>query len=307
MKKVNVFTMLMCFLAGTANFPCYGGIVQSIFSKSGEEDKNKTPTVKQQAAHDLADAPVPPVGQHPTVPAAPNVQVEAIAAAIRSALPEGHQAAVTININMGPQSDPLPNKSIPLDAFPLDDNGNPANSEKDTTTPDPKPEATPQRSAKSVTFEPVLSDENKTTSLVNVVSYGSLSLMIPADMELKQHRGGQLALLPNICALYIYPSLSKADHPDFHVLNTQPSVVDEKTKKASLGWIRHYLERYGKNSGHQIHAMQLFSGIETVINSADEKTTSLKVGHKKDEGKFIFSLHAEGGPVIFAKIPGQDQ
>lgn len=47
MKKVSVFTVLTCFLAGAAHFPCYAG---GIFSKDEDNNEaNKTPQVRQSS------------------------------------------------------------------------------------------------------------------------------------------------------------------------------------------------------------------------------------------------------------------
>ena len=47
MKKVSVFTVLTCFLAGAAHFPCYAG---GLFSKEDDNNEgNKTPQVRQSS------------------------------------------------------------------------------------------------------------------------------------------------------------------------------------------------------------------------------------------------------------------
>jgi hypothetical protein len=135
----------------------------------------------------------------------------------------------------------------------------------------------------------------------------SFALILPRSLELRDQGRFQLALMPNICALYLYDSLSKADHAQFLDLNrTQPHLTDVKAISTAVQWVKHYLKYYGEAFAQHEGAAQLTEALERTIGSADPTTTKIKFGHDKANKKLIFSMEVTGGYVIFGKIPGHE-
>jgi len=147
----------------------------------------------------------------------------------------------------------------------------------------------------------------KDPSFQVVVENNGFVLSLPMSLNIQQKERYQLALIPNICAIYIYDALSKANHPSFLELNKQASEKDLAKIDTGIKWLAHYLRHYGVKHLKFENAMQLSQSLESTIRSLDLALTNIKFGNDRNNNKMMFSIECIGGPVIFAKIPGQDQ
>ncbi|MBX9622063.1 MAG: hypothetical protein K2X28_08630 [Alphaproteobacteria bacterium] len=390
MKKVSVFTVLTCFLAGAAHFPCYAGNLfgkpeqtdddrskggPSQPSKSGGQALPKTgkpddsskglPVQPKQSssgsmpsAHPkptpspsvspldpvvdsgaleldfLAKAPVtfdPPSdleGQHPE---GPNM-VEQIADSVRKTL--GPDVIVNVYLNPPPPSSDqslssFTPSSLPAPLFEKEDSRDPLGdsyplaqgssqihsvyhhlqpplSDTSSQIPSMHPTSYPsQGHLQSPLPMSSSSTEDGKFHLVPAASHGKWVLSLPMSVKIRTEGRGKLALLPKICALYIYPYLSDVNHPDCLSLNKSKSVSEDQKVKA-LVLIERYLKEYGEQFVQTDTAAKLSECLRNAIESGNSIAAVLKVGHKPLEKKIIFSLQIPGGPVIFVKIPGQD-
>ncbi|MBS0272749.1 MAG: hypothetical protein JSR85_08955 [Proteobacteria bacterium] len=285
----------------------------------------------------LVHDPLP--GVVPVAPPAPDMQV--LAATLQAALQPGHTGSVTIHLHMapplsGPALVPVPSDVGPSTALA------PLAPERTPSFEAPKPAVLPAQpvlvseerkllmstpaAAASSADQPL--DRARGDSLGSlvpipsaaassadqlpedsrfqiVVSHQNVALMLPKSLVLRDQGRYQLALMPKICALFIYDSLSKANHEQFLDLNRKEP-ADAKAISTALQWVNHYLEHYGTTYGQFESARQLTEALERTIGSADLSTTKIKFGLDKANKKLIFSMEVSGGYVVFGKIPGHE-
>lgn len=289
MKKVSVFTMLMCFLAGTTHSPCYAGggpskIINSLFSKSDDEDKSKTPPVKQGAAPGVP-ANFDAIGEK-SDRSPPAVSAQQLGELLQQGLV--NQGGMEIHIHVTPPAQPTLSNP-PVGAF------------------DPEVIDTQPKSVMPVLSAPPALKEASST--YRAIQHEGWSLMLPMSMELVsvENSRGKLALIPKVCALYLYDNLSDATHPEFKKVYSRNPIVDKSEKEKALNLIEAYLNDYGVKYLKIDTARECFNLLKQAMELPDQRPTYLKIGHNKADRKIIFSFQIEGGPVIFAKIPGQDQ
>lgn len=137
------------------------------------------------------------------------------------------------------------------------------------------------------------------------VAEGILTLPVAMQLFPKPDAPGQVALVPKVCALSFYNYLSELDGFESK-MRGKMILLTAKNKDDILNLIKTYLERHGKRNGQIFTAQKIFEGLKKAIETPNERKITFKVAPVEGKAEVYFCLEAEGGVIIFGKVPGQD-